>query len=237
MRDLCDKLLVVYVLLCLTGCRSVNEIEVFISEHSRGTGLRAEPYEAYKDAFTKKQSLLSSNVLDCVDCLLVIKNRTCNEIYICDEEFEMGYYDIELEIKFANNEIYHLKKREGVWYRNLRDLHCIPSGGALSIPITLDDTIWENIPGWTDDLLQKAIDDPLADSPFWDDVSLLLPGKEIMIKAILRSVIRLPDSPHKDVVQSSCATTYETEWTRLMYRGKRTIPMEKLESRVPCARR
>jgi len=233
MRDLCDKLLVVYALLCLTGCRAVNEIEVFISEQNRGTGLRAEPYEAYKDAFIRKQNRLSSNVLDYADCLLVIKNRTDKDIYIGDEEFEMGYYDIELEIKFANNEIYHLKKREGVWYRNLQNLHCIPSGGALSIPITLDDAIWENIPGWTDDLLQKVIDDPLAESPFWDDVSLLLPGKEIMIKAILRSVIRLTDSPRKDVVQSSCATTYETEWTRLMFREKRTIPMEKLGARVP----
>jgi hypothetical protein len=232
MRDLCDKLLVVYVLLCLAGCRAVNEIEVFISEHNRGTSLQAEPYEAYKDAFIKKQSRLSSNALDYVDCLLVIRNRTRDDIFICDEEFEIGYYDIELEIKFANNEVYHLKKREGVWYRNLQDLHCIPSGGALSIPITLDDAVWENIPGWTDDLLKKVMDDPLAESPFWNDVSLLLPGREVMIKAILRFVICPPKSPCKDAVLASYAKTFETEWTRIMFRAKRTISIEQLESRV-----
>lgn len=233
MRDLCGNFLVVCALLCLMGCRAVNEIEVFISEQNRGTGLRAEPYEAYRDVIIGKQSRLSSNVIDYVDCLLVIKNRTCKDIYICDEEFEMGYYDIELEIKFANNEIYHLKKRKGVWYRNLQNLHCIPSGGALSIPITLDDEIWENIPGWTDDLLKKVADDPCAESPFWNGVSLLLPGKEIKLKAILRFVIRLPDSTRKDIRLSDYATTYETEWTRLLFREKRTIPMSTLGSQIP----
>lgn len=230
MRDPCNILFVVFSTLCLTGCRTVNEIDMFISEHSRGAGLRAEPYDAYKDAFIGKQRGLSSNVLDYVDCLLVIKNRTCKDLYIYDEEFELGYYNIELEIKFANNKNYHLKKREGVWYRNLQNLNCIPSGGALSIPITLDDAIWENIPGWTDALLQKVVDDPLAESPFWDGVSLLLPGKEIMIKARLRFVFRQPDSPRKDNAQASNATTCETDWTRLLFREKRTIPLSKVDT-------
>ena len=154
MRDLCDKLFVVYILLCLTGCRAVNEIEVFISEHNRGTSLQAEPYEAYKDAFIKKQSRLSSNALDYVDCLLVIRNRTRDDIFICDEEFEIGYYDIELEIKFANNEVYHLKKREGVWYRNLL-VTVFRLAGHFQFITPRRCGLGENIPGWTDDLLKK----------------------------------------------------------------------------------
>ena len=212
-------------MLTLAGCRSADKIEVFISEHNRGTGLRVVPYEAYRAAFTEKQSRLSSDEFDWVDCMLVIRNRTDKDIYICDEEYEIGYYDIELQIKFKNNEIYHLKKKEGVWYKNLSTLHSIPAGGALSIPITLDDTIWENFPKWTDDLIKKSTKDPFFHSSFWDGASLILPGREIMVKATLRFVMRPPDPPRKGATPSSCATTYETDWARLLPRHPRTTPL------------
>jgi hypothetical protein len=214
--------LVFCAMLGFSGCKSADGIEVFLSEHNRGAGLRVVPYEAYHAAFTEKQSRLSSAEFDWVDCMLVIRNRTDKDIYICDEQYEIGYYDIELQIKFKNNEVYHLKKKKGVWYRNLQTLHGIPSGGALSIPITLDDTIWENFPGWTDEMLQKLETDPFLKSPFWDDAPLILPEKEIMVKAILNFVMRPPDPPRKGVTALSCATTYETDWTRLQPRYPRT---------------
>lgn len=212
-------------MLTLTGCRSANKIEVFISEHNRGAGLRVVPYEAYLAAFTEKQGRLNSDEFDWVDCMLVVRNRTDKDIYICDEEYEIGYYDIEVQIKFKNNEVYHLKKKEGVWYKNLLTLHCIPPGGALSIPITLDGTIWEDFPEWTDVQIKEYMNDPFLQSPLWDEASLILPGREIMVKATLRFVIRPPDPPRKGVTPSSCAATYETDWTRLLPRQQRTTPL------------
>jgi hypothetical protein len=230
-----------------------EKIEVFISEHNRERSIKVEPYDATSDAADARKRKEADGAgghagqagapsdrrynltgkdpdgdgMDYVDCLLVIRNRTGNDIYIGDEEFEIGYDSIELKIRFRNGETFDLKKRSGVWHRNLPDLSIIPHGGALSIPITLDPEIWENIPLWTSEQRQKTMDDPFLKSPCWDNVSLLIPGREVCIKATIRWVGYSGDSNGKKGGRAYQWADFETEWVSLLFRVKRTIPTDK----------
>jgi hypothetical protein len=200
------------------GCTTQREkVELSITAHN-DSSIRVLPYEANRYLFDKKNDYPYNSYR--VDCLLVIQNKTKYNLHVYDEWCSWGYYSIEIELKFKNGETRTLKKRPGQWTINFPAMQTIPSNTSLAYPISLDESIWENIPELTiDQKIKLAEDMNNFEDRTWDDVAALIPGKEILIRAKFSPIyIEYPPS-----VPVSFEQNCETPWTSLVFRGHRGV--------------
>jgi hypothetical protein len=183
------------------GCMSQQPIGLYVSEHNQNANhLRVLPYEANASTIVKKPDYPEDFLY--VDFFVILKNDTNNNIYIGEEQFTIGYYNIELEIIRRNKPDTRitLKKREGLWHRNFTSLLIIPPHAMLAYPISLDKGIWEGLPDF-------AI------------------GEELLIKARLH----LRRTKMKDQMMRLFPSSVESDWGSVIYKEKRLAHISEIQ--------
>lgn len=187
-----------YVALCpffglFFGCVSQQKACLYIAQHNQQAyDLRVQPYDA-NDATVAKKPDYPEDFLY-VDFFVILQNKTAHNLYIGEEQFTVGYYNIELEVIRKNKPDRRivLKKREGTWYRNFISYLIVPPNGLLAYPISLDNGIWDGVP----------------------DFEI---GEELLIRARLH----LNWTKVNNQMEKTSPSTVESDWGSVIYKAKR----------------
>ena len=200
-----NKRFVFYVVCSLfglfCGCVSQQTVCLYVSEHNQNANrLRVSPYEANVDTFVKKPDYPEEFLY--VDFFVILQNKTPNSIYIGEEQFTVGYYNIELEIIRKNKPDARivLKKREGTWHRNFISYLIVPPNGLLAYPVSLDNGIWDGVP----------------------DFEI---GEELLIRARLY----LNWTKVNNHMEKISPATVESDWGSVTYKAKRLANISEIQ--------
>ena len=208
------RIIITTALICLfnmvSGCiLSGNRVHVYVAQISRdSTDIVSRTFDAndkmsqqfqgdrwvlkhFFDEDCRDQNICPTFMR--VDFMVAIHNCTSDKLYLYDEEFSTGYYNLTLDVRRRNGEIVTLTKQEGAWYRNYPRMIVVPPGTFLLYPVTLQPSVWKNLPNF--------------------DI-----GEEILVKArfrngeIMRGMNLKPQKPY----------ILESIWTPIIIKGTRS---------------
>ena len=207
MRSIFSSVLFAFCFM-VSGCRSSHGVHVFVGQISRdSTDIVAKTFPANDEMSRKYQGDYwvfklafdevspdpdRSPTFMRVDFMIAIQNKTKENLYLYDEEFEMGYYNLDLDIRRSDGKVITLTKREGTWYRNFPRMRVVPPNTFLFYPVTLQPSVWKNLP----------------------DFEI---GEEIWVKARFQNGEALCDGHLKPLKPQ----VLESEWAPVIIKGRR----------------
>ena len=111
---------------------------------------RYSPLSLFISYETENYNISDESTLH-VDCVIVLKNNSNNEIAIYGDETFAGFTSVVLEIKDANGSIERLQRvlHDKIIYSDL--YHKLPAGSELGIPISLTPSIWQGCPNFVNE--------------------------------------------------------------------------------------
>lgn len=138
-----------YLFLLFTGCRSTvgsPSVDLVVVRYleSYFNAIRLTPF-ACQEKWIKMAEVGEDKYLG-VSFFIEIRNHTDFPFAFGAEMYSCGYYCLELDIKTPDGKLHRLRKRPGVWTKNLLWDDIVPAHGSRLYPVCLDPRIWEGVP-------------------------------------------------------------------------------------------